>query len=429
MKHLSKYLIGSVGILVVGSLIYFSQKTDETTNTLSLDPAVVAMSPSVSLEQAYPFLISPKSTLSSALQEHNVEPATIHEIVEAAKPIYNLARILPGTRFQLTYDTIDNTDLTGVKFRFSAVDMLDLKKLDGTWHAEKITEKVDIKTVTFAGTVTSSLWESAESAKMDPNLISELSEIFAWQVDFARAVRINDRWRLSVEQKFVRGEPVGWGSILAAEYENAGELYQAALFRVDGESRGYFALDGTSLRRMFLKSPLRFGRISSRFNRKRFHPVLGINRPHLGVDYAAPIGTPVHAVGDGVVTFAATAGGGGKVVKLRHNSTYQTAYKHLSGYAKGVRTGSRVRQGQIIAYVGNTGLSTGPHLHFEFYQSGVFVDPLGKKFPSAEPVPKEMLAQFKADAAPLLATLPAWQVASVDASSKRTTASDSATRE
>ena len=148
--------------------------------------------------------------------------------------------------------------------------------------------------------------------------------------------------------------------------------------------------------------------------------------PHLGVDYAAATGTPVRAVGEGVVTFAATSGGGGKVVKIRHNSTYQTAYKHLSAYAKGVKSGARVRQGQVIAYVGNTGLSTGPHLHFEFYQSGVFVDPLGKKFPSAEPIPSESLAQFKSDAAPLLASLPAWQVAVSDRESQRSLASEGA---
>lgn len=406
MKNIPKYfLMGLPVFFVAGVVIHFATKADSQPAAT----AMIEMSSSVPVEQAYPFVFAPRSTLSSALQSMKVTPLTVHEIVEAAKPLYNLARILPGTRFQLTYDTVDADNLTGIKFRFSPVEMLDLKKVSGVWKAEKISERVEIKTVTFAGTVNSSLWESAESAKMDPNLISDLSEIFAWQVDFARAVRVNDRWRLSVEQKFVKGEPVGWGSILAAEYQNAGELFQAALFRVDGESVGYYALDGSSLRRMFLKSPLKYGRISSRFNRKRFHPILGIKRPHLGVDYAAAVGTPVRVVGDGIVTFAAASGGGGKIVKVRHNSTYQTAYKHLSAFGKGVKVGSRVRQGQTIAYVGNTGLSTGPHLHFEFYQSGVFVDPLGKKFPSAEPIPANRISQFRLDAAPLLASLPAWQ--------------------
>jgi murein DD-endopeptidase MepM/ murein hydrolase activator NlpD len=160
---------------------------------------------------------------------------------------------------------------------------------------------------------------------------------------------------------------------------------------------------------MFLKSPIRYGRITSGFATKRFHPILLTNRAHLGVDYGAPIGTPIRAVGDGVVNFADWSGGGGRVLKIRHNSTYQTAYKHLNGFAKGVHPGAKVQQGQVIAYVGNTGLSTGPHLHFEFYQGGRFVDPLGKKFPSADPVPADYLAQFKAEAADKLNLLPVWQ--------------------
>lgn len=363
----------------------------------------------IPVEQAYPHIIRTNSTLFSVLRGLGVSPQDIQEIVTAARPHFNLAQIQPGTRFQLFQESNPVSVLNGIKFRFSPIEMLEVKKQGDTWAAKKITENVDIKVVTFSGRVQSSLWESAERAEMDPNLISELSEIFGWQVDFAREVRINDRWRLSVERKFVRNEAIGWGSILAAEYENAGELHVAVLHRKDGKDLGYFSPDGASLRRMFLKSPIKFGRISSRFTKKRFHPVLQVNRPHLGVDYAAPIGTPVRAVGDGVITFAGWRGGGGKTIKIRHNSIYETAYKHLNGYAKGIRNGARVRQGDTIGYVGNTGLSTGPHLHFEFYQAGRFVDPLGKKFPTAEPVPKSDMAQFKSEAVQLLGSLPPWE--------------------
>ncbi len=358
--------------------------------------------------EVYPHTIKSRTTLFSSLRELNVSAATIYAIVDAAKPVYDLTRIRAGSRFQLFHNP-DHSEVIGIKFRFSPVELLEIRKQEASWVANKITEKVDSQLVTFSGVVNSTLWESAERAKMDTALISELAEIFAWQVDFAREVRLKDRWRISVEQKFVRGEPIGWGSILAAEYENSGTLHQAVLFRMNGEDLGYFAPDGSSLKKMFLKSPIPYGRISSRFQKRRFHPILQVHRPHLGVDYAAPKGTPVRSVGDGVVTFAGWSGGGGKIIKVRHNSTYQTAYKHLNGYANGIRSGARVRQGQIIGYVGNTGMSTAPHLHFEFFQGGRYVDPLGRKFPSADPVPKVLMTQFQSDALPLLDSLPSWK--------------------
>jgi murein DD-endopeptidase MepM/ murein hydrolase activator NlpD len=370
--------------------------------------------PLPSIEEQYPHTILPRTTLFSILSELDVPGQTIQQIVDAARPIQNLAQLRPGIRFQLVYDEQEKPQLTSIQFRFSAIESMEVKKVGTTWTAEKKTEKVDIKVVTYSGKVTSSLWESAQKAKMDPNLIAELADIFGWEVDFAREVRLNDRWRLTVEQKLVKGQPIGWGAILAAEYENAGQSFKATLYRLNGEEMGYFTPEGASLRKMFLKSPIRYGRITSGFNKKRFHPILQIVRPHLGVDYGAPVGTPVRAVGDGVVTLAAWSGGGGNVVKIRHNATYQTAYKHLKGFASGIHNGSHVQQGQVIAYVGTTGLSTGPHLHFEFYQSGVFVDPVSKKFPSSDPVPADHLEQFKAESAVLLSALPPWENAEIN---------------
>lgn len=371
--------------------------------------------PVIPLEEAYPHVIKPRSTLFSTLRELNVPPQTIQQIVDTAKPIQNLAKLRSGIRFQIFRQNENESDLNGIQFRFSAIEMLSVKKTNDTWVAEKITEEVDLQVVSYSGMVSSSLWESAQKAQMDPYLISELADIFGWEVDFSREVRENDRWRLTVERKFVKGEPIGWGAILAAEYINAGTLRQAALFRLNGEEMGYFNPKGESLRKVFLKSPIRYGRITSGFKMRRFHPVLQVNRPHLGVDYAAPIGTPVRAVGDGTVTFAAMSGGGGNVIKIRHNSTYETAYKHLSGYGKGIRSGARVQQGQVIGYSGNTGLSTGPHLHFEFYQSGRYIDPLSKKFPSAEPVAPDHMAQFETEAVALLGALPPWEKADLEA--------------
>jgi murein DD-endopeptidase MepM/ murein hydrolase activator NlpD len=365
-----------------------------------------ALDEGLSLEEQYPHMIGRNKPLYTTLRELDVNSLDIVEMARAAKPVRSLSFLLPGTRFQIVTDKKDN--LIEVEFRFSAVEKLNVKKIDQKWVATKITEDVDIKTISFVGQVETTLWESALFASMDPYLIFEMSEIFGWEVDFNREVQSGDSWRITAEQKFVKGEPVGWGSVLAAEYVNQGRTYSAILFRLNGEDIGYYGADGENLRRMFLKSPLKFGRITSRFNRRRFHPKLRIVRPHNGVDYGAPIGTPVRSVADGTVTFAAYSGGGGKVLKLRHNATYQTAYKHLNGYAKGIRKGARVRQGQIIAYVGNTGLSTGPHLHYEFYVNGRFVDPLRQKFPSADPIAEEHKALFLKQAEKLVAALPKW---------------------
>lgn len=402
-----------IGVALTGIFTYKNQQL-----VTVQQPEAPESLPIVPLEEAFPYTIEPRATLFSVLRNLDIPATTIQDIVDAAKPLQDLARLKPGMRFQLFYQDESNSELVGIQFRFSAIEFIDIRKMNNVWSAERITEKVDLKTITYSGVVTSSLWESAQKAKMDPNLISELADIFGWEVDFAREVRVNDRWRLTVEQKLVKGEAIGWGAILAAEYENAGTAYSAVLFRLNGEEMGYFSPDGKSLRKMFLKSPIRYGRITSGFSLKRFHPILQTRRAHLGVDYAAPIGTPVRAVGDGVVSFADWSGGGGRVIKLRHNSTYLTAYKHLSGFAKGIRPGAKVQQGQVIGYVGNTGLSTGPHLHFEFYQSGRYIDPLGKKFPSADPVPAAHLSQFQSEALEKLNLLPVWPQSGKSASTE-----------
>ena len=406
-KNKRLWIVGTTFVVFCAFAFYYTWVHPQLTTEAQNQGAVEL--PMIPLEEAYPHIIAPRTTLFSSLRELDIPAATIQKIVDATMPIHNLAKLKPGIRFQIFNENENNQELVGIQFRFSAIEFIDIRKINGIWSAERITEKVDLKIVTYAGIVRTSLWESAQKAKMDPNLISELADIFGWEVDFSREVRLNDRWRLTVEQKMVKGEAIGWGAILAAEYENEGVPYHAVLFRLNGEEMGYFTPEGKSLRKMFLKSPIRYGRITSGFATKRFHPILMTNRAHLGVDYGAPIGTPVRAVGDGTVTFANWSGGGGRVLKLRHNSTYQTAYKHLNAFAKGIRPGAKVQQGQVIAYVGNTGLSTGPHLHFEFYQGGRFVDPLGKKFPSADPVPAIYLTQFKSEATEKLSLLPVWQ--------------------
>ncbi|MEO5668578.1 MAG: peptidoglycan DD-metalloendopeptidase family protein [Bdellovibrionota bacterium] len=350
------------------------------------------------------------STFYSALRELGLDPGEIHKIVSAASEHSDLSKIRAGTEFQLFYAKQPLGRLVEMEFELSPVKTLNLlREASGEWKSNFTELQSQLRLLSFSGRVTSSLWESAGYSGMDSSLIGELTDIFAWQIDFAREVRGGDRWRILVEQRHAGDKIVGWGRILSAEYEHGGQLYSAALLRgANGEDLGYYAPDGKSLRRMFLKAPMKFGRISSTFQLSRFHPILKISRPHLGVDYAAPIGTPVLAVGDGVVVQSGWLGGAGKAIRLRHNSQYQTAYKHLHGFAPSIHVGAKVRQGQVIGYVGTTGLSTGPHLHFELWDRGVYVDPLGRKFPSADPVPQKYLVGFQSASERWRTLLPVW---------------------
>jgi len=224
-------------------------------------------------------------------------------------------------------------------------------------------------------------------------LALELSDIFAWTIDFF-AIQKGDRFRVIYDEQFVDSTSIGIGEIYAVQFDHYSEPNYAFRFLQD-DRYDYFDEKGTSLRKAFLKAPLKFSRISSRFSSGRMHPVLRIRRPHHGVDYAAPKGTPVMSIGDGtVVAKAYQKGGGGNYLKIKHNSVYTTTYMHLSGYAKGIASGSRVKQGQVIGYVGATGLATGPHLDFRVAKNGSLVDPLKVKAPPVEPVKEENMARY-----------------------------------
>jgi murein DD-endopeptidase MepM/ murein hydrolase activator NlpD len=351
-----------------------------------------------------------------SLRQANLSASDISGIILSAREVHNIDRMAANTEFVVTNEIKDDETIpVSVAFKLSNTrELVCERDSAGVWSSKINEFPIDINTVTFSGVVESSLWESARNANMDTNLISALADIFAWQVDFAREVRRNDRWRLVVEEKRVNDKFVGWGNILVAEYVNAGTPYVGIRYPPNADRASYYALDGTSLRRMFLKSPVKFGRISSRFSNNRLHPVLKVRRPHNGVDYAAPIGTPIMSVGKGVVEFAGYRGQAGIMVKIRHNSTYSTSYSHMRNVARGIRPGVRVEQGQVIGYVGMTGLTSGPHCHFEFYVNGRFVDPLGRRFPAEDPVPPSEMDNFKQLANNVLPKLPEWDIARVE---------------
>jgi len=243
-----------------------------------------------------------------------------------------------------------------------------------------------------AGSINSSLWMTMKDNNLDPMIAIELSEIYAWNIDFF-GIQKGDLFKVIYNQHYVDTQYIGLGQIHGAYFYHAGKEFYAIPFEQDSV-RTFFDQDGNSLRRAFLKAPLRYSRISSGYSWSRMHPILKIRRPHLGVDYAAPYGTPVHAIGDGRIIEKAYKKNSGYMVRIRHNSVYTTAYMHLSGYGKGIRTGEYVKQGDVIGYVGSTGLSTGPHLDFRFYKNGSAVDPLKVEAPPVEPVREENVARF-----------------------------------
>ena len=241
------------------------------------------------------------------------------------------------------------------------------------------------------------------AGSLHPSLAVKLSEIFAWTVDFF-GLQKGDSFKVIYEELSIEGKSLGAGKIFGAQFNRSGSSITAIPFIQDGKET-YFDNDGNSLQKAFLKAPLQFSRISSRFSSSRMHPILRIRRAHYGVDYAAPIGTPVHAVGDGRVVSATTENGSGKMVKIKHNSVYTTAYLHLSRFGEGISSGAMVKQGDIIGYVGSSGLSTGPHLDFRFYMNGSPVDPLKVDAPPVEPVLPENLTRFEKNKTVILSLL------------------------
>ena len=260
--------------------------------------------------------------------------------------------------------------------------------------SSRIDREVTSEVVRLEGVVESSLFQAVNDAGGRPALAVEIADIFRWDVDFLRDLRQGDSFVAIVDVQTIDGEFYRYGTVFAARFVNKDRTMNAVIFPDQDGRLGYYDLEGTPLRKMFLRSPLKFSRVTSRFSNSRFHPVLKKSMPHYGVDYGAPVGTPVHATADGVVTLAGKNGGGGNTVRLRHPNGYETNYLHLSRYGQGVRTGVRVTQGQVIGYVGSTGLSTGPHLDYRVRQNGGWINPLTISSPPVKPLEADRLQRF-----------------------------------
>lgn len=336
-------------------------------------------------------LVKANENLSTILMNYSTSMITIEQLVTTAAGIFDVRKIRTGNKYTILFS---NDSLKKAQYFIYESNPTEyvVFEMGDSLHVHIGQKEVEVRIKTASNKIASSLWNAMSEIKASPNLTIALSEIYAWTIDFY-AIQKGDNFTAIYEELFVEGESIGLGNILSARFNSNGKDNFAFRFEQDNRT-DYFDEKGQSLRRAFLKAPLKFSRISSHFSNSRLHPVLRIRRPHHGVDYAAPKGTPVHSIGNGTVIEARYAGGAGRMIKIKHNSTYSTAYLHLSGYAKGINRGSHVQQGQVIGYVGSSGLSTGPHLDFRFYKNGSPVDPLKVESPPALPVKKELTDSF-----------------------------------
>jgi murein DD-endopeptidase MepM/ murein hydrolase activator NlpD len=335
--------------------------------------------------------IQPDDNLSSILSRYQIDENTIEKLNKASDSVFDARKIRAGNRY--TVLCTNDKQRKALYFIYEPSDtsyiVYTLKDSLNVYARQK---NVKVKTIEASGKISGSLWNSFSSLKIDPNLAISLSEIFQWTIDFY-AIREGDQFKVEYDQLYVDNKSIGLGHIHSAWFYHNGKPYYAFKFNDNG-TISYYDEKGNSLKRGFLKAPLKFSRISSRFSNNRFHPVLRIWRPHHGVDYAAPRGTPVHAIGNALITQAGFTGGGGKTIRLKHAASFETTYMHLSGFAAGIRKGAHVNQGQVIGYVGSSGLATGPHLDFRVYRGGVAIDPLKLISPPGVPVSKQNLSNY-----------------------------------
>jgi len=419
-RHL---LLLGASLIVTGSLLAFSSNDAEavredamlapladtsTIETLALPslevtPIVEATIPDKPAITQKTVTVRSGDTLAAIFKREGFSAREVYDIMQLGKLTKPLKNIKPGE--MLEFSSNDESKLVGLGYQTDVTHTLRITLTEQGFSANEEIRTPEIRLSHASETINNSLFLSGQDAGLNDNMIMELAGIFGWDIDFALDIRKGDSFTVLYEEKYLDGKKIGNGDIVAAQFTNRGKIFEALRF-VDPEgNRQYFTPEGNSMRKAFLRSPVDFRRISSRFTRERYHPVLGKKRPHRGVDYAAATGTPIKAAGDGKIIFRGTKGGYGTTVVLQHGTQYTTLYAHLSSFKRGQRNGTSVKQGDIIGFVGSSGLATGPHLHYEFRVNGSHRNPLTVKFPDASPIEKKHKELFLAQTQPLLAQL------------------------
>ena len=347
--------------------------------------------------------ISPGHSLSNILSSSGADANSINNLNLIPDSILNPQKINAGNKYTI-YNVNDSAHtLRYFVYHKSKQDFVVLEFLEDTIIASIFSKPAISKKRVSGAVITSSLWNAISDSELDINLALKLSDIYAWSIDFFGLQKM-DSFIVYYSELYIDNEPIGIDSIYSAIFYHANHPYYAIYFE-KGDIKGYWDLEGNSLRKAFLKAPLSFSRISSHFTYARKHPIYKTVRPHTGVDYAAPAGTPVMSIGDGVVIAKGYKGGGGNTIKIRHNSVYTTAYLHLSKFASNIKEGTHVSQGQVIGYVGSTGSSTGPHLDFRVWKNGEPINPLKLESPPVESIPDNLKAEFDSIKIPLIEIL------------------------
>jgi murein DD-endopeptidase MepM/ murein hydrolase activator NlpD len=345
--------------------------------------------------------IAQGQTLASSLGWNRISPATVHLIATEMRPVFDFRYARPGDSYRLTQD--EDGKVVRFSYSRSPLDHYTMQREGGGYIAARHQPELVRRRARVAGVVATTLYQAVEALGEEVELAHGFAEIFAWDVDFSRSVQPGDEFSILYERLFLVGDDgaesyVRPGRILAARYTNSLHEHRALYFEHAEGKGGYYRPDGSSVKRQLLRAPLNYRRISSRFSRSRLHPILRVRRPHLGIDYAAAWGTPVWVVADGTVISRGYSSGLGHLVKVRHANGYVSYYGHLSRYPRGLKVGQRVQQKEVIGYVGSTGISTGPHLHYQLMKNGRSVDPAAVRTPAGEPIPagaQERFAQLR----------------------------------
>ena len=383
-------------MIALGLILYFKPYETEpeilTTDTTAIAEPIMEYGLMVDSFEIHRGYISEGANLSSLLNPLGLSSDLIFKIASGPDSVFNVRRIRAGNKYALFYSIDLLRKPCYFIYEMSITDyvMVDLRD---TVKMEKRRKEISVINRRINGTINSSLWNAMVDQAVSPQLALNLSDIYAWTIDFFGIAK-GDSFKIIFSEMYVDTVFAGLGKIEAAWMKTGEKEYYAIPF-IQDNIENHYDINGQNLKRAFLKAPLSFSRISSKFTNSRYHPVLKYFRPHHGVDYAAPRGTPVYTIGDGTVLYVGWSGGGGKTVKIRHNSVYTTSYMHLSGYAKGISEGKKIKQGELIGYVGSTGLSTGPHLDFRVYKNGQPVNPLTIEAPPCEPVKQSDMKLFK----------------------------------
>lgn len=420
LKHFPKtyvyLLIVILVLMIVVSLIPkdAAPKTQviDLSDTLNLElatpsddtPLTLEPEPQIQPEDWQSVTVKSGDSLSTLFQRVGLSAQDVYKVTQATKKTNALSPLFPGNTLDFL---IEKGRLEKVRLiKTALVQTVVERQEDSAFKVTTITRTPDIETRFVQGTIKSSLFVDGQKAGLSQKKLMQLATIFGWDIDFALDIREDDHFALIYEENYLDEKLISEGNILAAQFTNRGKVFNA-IRHTDGN---YYSPEGYSMRKAFLRSPVDFFRISSKYNPNRKHPVLKTVRPHRGVDYAAATGTPIKASGDGKVIWRGTKGGYGRTVIIQHAGIYTTLYAHMSKYNSKVKNGSRVKQGQVIGYIGSSGLATGPHLHYEFRINDVHKNPLKVKFPNVEPLNKEQMASFKPMATELVDQLVAYQL-------------------